>query len=381
MKHNSRQFGLKVFIMLLVLLSIACSASKSKSYYVDSLNGSDSNSGIQTIPFKTIRKAVNAIRNGDSVTVLTGEYPEFVVLKKSNISFTAIGSVSMMGFDIPGNNNRVSGFIISNPSSEFGIRTEGNDNLVENNDISNTKQDGIWFFGSGNKFIGNRIHDIVDRSKISTDPHVDCFQTWGPAENIIIEKNFCNHTSTYGSNQIIMLENILPPVRNIIVKNNVFIMHDPGYSPMNFYRKEGQDVISGIYVLNNTIIHADGPGQYGIWFRHVSDSYALNNIFIDYGYEERSYIFVDGGTNIQISNNGVYKSDKASPIGGMFPNDLWIENPGFVNSSIFDFHLLSTSALIDKGFDAISLVTDDFDSKSRPQGPRFDIGAFEYIYK
>lgn len=351
-----------------------------KSYFV-SINGNNNNPGSFDLPWRTIQKAANSMSVGDNVTIQAGDYAELVNVYFAGNSYKSNGKVTMRGFYVWGNNNIIDGFTITNPSSDFGIRTEGNNNLIENNDISNTMQDGIWFFGNGNRFTKNYIHDIVDRSKRTDDPHVDCFQTWGPAQNIIFDKNFCDHTSTYGSNQIVLIENIVPPVQNLFFKNNLFIMHDPGYSPMTFYRKDDQTTISDIYVINNTIVHTNGVGTYGIWFRKITNAYAINNLFIDYGYEWESYIYIDQSIGIQINNNAVYKSDLTVPFGGMFPTDIYLFYLGLTDISNFDFHPLSTSPIIDSGFYASSWVNDDFDDVIRPQGTNFDIGAFEYKAK
>jgi hypothetical protein len=347
------------------------------SYYV-SPTGSDTNPGSQSAPWRTIHGAIDSVPGGSTVIVLAGNYPEFIIMSRSNIEVIADGKVTMNGFHLTGSNNRVSGFTITNPASDYGIRVNGNNNIIEKNEISNTKQDGIWFFGSGNKFSGNYIHDIVDRSKITDDPHVDCFQTWGPAENIVFEKNICDHTNTYGSNQIVQISNLNQPVRNITFKNNIFIMHDPGYSPMTFYHMDGQAAISNMYVINNTFVHVNGIGTAAIWFRNITGAYAINNIIVDYGDQNSSYLLVEGGSDIQISNNAVYKSDNIVPKGGMLSNDIWLSNPGFVDYQNGNFRLKSTSTLINKGLNASAWVADDFDGIPRPQGGVFDIGAFEY---
>lgn len=372
--------GNKILLCCLLSLSLfllAASPALAVSYYV-SPNGSDTNPGTQEQPWRTIRKAVDTVMDG-TVIVMAGSYPEFISVGKSNISFIAEGKVNMLGFSVTGNHNLIRGFTITNPSKNFGIMVTGNNNTFEKNDISNTKADGIRFFGSGNNFIGNYIHDIVDRSLITTDPHVDCFQTWGPAENIVFEKNFCNNTSTYGSNQIVMLENITPPVRNISFKNNVLIMRDGGYANMNFERKAGQSEISNIVIVNNTIVHLNGTSQEAIDLITITGAQVQNNIFIDFGGQYRPYVFFEGGTNINISNNAVYKSDNVAPAGGPFPNDIWMQDLGLADYKNYDFHLKPTSPLIDRGYYLGSLVVGDYDGTSRPQGAGYDIGAYEYV--
>lgn len=343
-----------------------------------SMNGSDDSPGTSAAPWRSIQKAADTMRGGSSVTVLEGNYPEFVTVELSNQRFTTRGKVTMMGFLVNGNENQISGFIVTNPNSNFGIRVTGNNNLIEKNDISNTSQDGIWFFGSGNIFSSNYIHDIVDRSRITKDPHVDCFQTWGPAENIVFEKNICDHNNTFGSNQITQISNVNQPVKDIIFRNNIFIMHDPGYSPMTFYHMDGNPEITNIVVVNNTFVHVNGIGTAGIWFRNISNSFAVNNLFIDYGDQSSSYILFEGSTNIQINNNVIYKTDKVVPKDGMLSNDIWLPDPGLVDEKNLNFRLSPVSAMIDKGFDASPWVTDDFDGTPRPKGEGFDIGAFEF---
>lgn len=53
-------------------------------------------------------------------------------------------------------------------------------------------------------------------------------------------------------------------------------------------------------------------------------------------------------------------------------------NPLVTAAASSDFHLLSTSPLIDAGTDVSAVVTRDFDGVLRPQSDAFDIGVFEY---
>jgi hypothetical protein len=57
------------------------------------------------------------------------------------------------------------------------------------------------------------------------DPHVDCFQTWGPVTNIIIERNFCKWTSVCESTdqEVSSLESIDGTSSQITYENNVFV--------------------------------------------------------------------------------------------------------------------------------------------------------------
>ena len=73
-----------------------------------------------------------------------------------------------------------------------------------------------------------------------------------------------------------------------------------------------------------------------------------------------------------ISNNLAFDT-----VGTPFPGDLWNIDPLFRNLSAGDYHLQSNSLAIDAGV-FLSEVSNDFDGVPRPQGPRYDIGAYEF---
>ena len=165
-------------------------AASGNQYYV-ATTGNDANSGTQASPWATIQKAANTMVSGDTVTVLAGNYPQEITIaaSKSHLTFLASGSVVTKAWTVLGDYNTVNGFEITDTISQYGVMagqyntSYGTGNLIENNNIHNTGQDGIWFFGTNNIFRGNYIHDIHPQNDGS---HVDCFQTWGPAAGDLI---------------------------------------------------------------------------------------------------------------------------------------------------------------------------------------------------
>jgi hypothetical protein len=323
-------------------------------YYVDSVLGSDANLGSPTKPWQTIGKAGSLISAGDTVMVLSGDYPERVDVGGSGLSFIAQGVVNMQGFEVTGNNNLIRGFTIQNPNNNSGLRVSGNFNIFEQNEISNTLQDGVWFFGHDNIFRHNYIHDIWLGAGTDTDPHVDCFQTWSwdwDTYNVLFEGNICNHNRASGSNQIAMISgDDSREVRDITFRNNIFIMHDAGYSPLAVY---GDRYVSNIKVYNNTFYNTTGQGSPAVYMEDVIGSQVINNVSIGY-----SQIAELTGTGNLISNN------------------TWDGEYGMVDYLHLDFHLLPNSPLIDAGVNTDAIT--DFDGIPRPQGNSFDIGAYEY---
>lgn len=356
-----------------------------KAYYV-ATDGSDANPGTFTQPWRTILKATNSLKPGDTALVLPGTYNEQVNISASGITLQAEGKVITKNVYISGDSNTFRGFTVTDPTSEWGIRTSGNHNLIEENEIYNTHQDGIWFFGSYNIFRGNYIHDILDSHSTSTT-HVDCFQTWGwdwDTTNDLFERNLCINNHLLGNNALVMIERkTTSEVRDITFRNNIFVIYLPVYASFNINREKGQSEISNIAIVNNTIVNMSQNGNCAIQFMNITNASAINNLFINYGNENmyHMYLCVDpGNPNIpNVHNNAVYNVNGISPYESPYSGDVWMKNPLVINLSGLDFHLQSDSPLIDAGYNLGNLVTDDFNGVTRPQGAGYDIGAYEFV--
>ena len=364
------------------------------TYYV-STTGSDTNPGTQTSPWKTIQKAANSMPSGSTATVLAGNYLQEITVSGLNLTFVAQGAVVTKAWDISGNSNTINGFTITDSSSNWGIRTTGNNNLIEGNEIYHTMQDGIWFFGSYNIFRGNYIHDILDPS--ASDTHVDCFQTWSwdwDVTNVLFEKNVCiNNRIGDGHNSLVQAgrdttrlkpDGTTAAIGYITFRNNVLVVYAPIWSGVNF-----ESNISNIAIENNTIVSMDATGNNNVvtYINSAQDSISIiNNLLIGWGGTNtyQQYIWNDGGTNVSIHNNDIYNYNGIPPNGVVHPGDLWMVDPKIGNlpdsSGLnWNFHLQSNSPLIDAGYNLGSLITSDFDGITRPQGVGYDIGAYEYL--
>lgn len=67
------------------------------TYYVQASGGSDSNSGTETNPFKTIQHAVNLVAAGDTVIVRAGTYVETVTIRNSGTATAPISIIAYPG--------------------------------------------------------------------------------------------------------------------------------------------------------------------------------------------------------------------------------------------------------------------------------------------
>ncbi len=265
-----------------------------------------------------------------------------------------------------------------------GVGITGRNHVVEGNDISHILQhppkwldapdwvdaDGIWFFGSGHTIRKNRIYDIALSDPGNINPHNDCFQTYGPAYNIIFEQNFCSIPDQYM--QGFMIEQIDPPVGNIMIRNNVI----KAYTPLNLWDCPKASI------LNNTFkpeLSYQGDSNFGIMLQRSPDSIVKNNLFYDVGYHAYPYLYIDEPSKpgTDIGYNCHYMSDGKPPAGTPRDHDLWQMDPKLVDVSANDFRLQPDSPLIDRGALLVE-VTNDFDGVERPAGSSHDIGAFEY---
>jgi hypothetical protein len=258
---------------------------------------------------------------------------------------------------------------------------EGRNNLVQGNDVSYTRQypaggpvragadaDAFRFFGSGHVFRANHIHDIPYGTTENPNPHTDCFQTWGPASNIIIERNFCTWPQAGAAinNEVAMIGSDAGAVTGIIFRNNIFVQMRQGLNVMNS---------SDVAVLNNDFI---GILQEGAILSQAPSTQIANNIFYNVGSGEDSYVCADAASQptLQVAANDQFvQGGTPGTYCGNAPH-LTLD-PLFNNTAAMDFHLQSNSPLIDHGL-TLSQVTNDYFGTARPQGAGYDIGAVEY---
>ena len=137
----------------------------------------------------------------NTTTTEPGGYGVYVVGSNNVVSSNYVHDLYFEGIVVSGEGNPNSSTTAYNivsgnrvvRASMAGIHVEGLYNTVYYNDISWTRQyptggprrsgadaDGIRFFGFGHHLTSNNIHDIRYGTTENVDPHVDCFQTWGP---------------------------------------------------------------------------------------------------------------------------------------------------------------------------------------------------------
>jgi hypothetical protein len=256
---------------------------------------------------------------------------------------------------------------------------EGRNNLVQGNDVSYTRQypaggpvragadaDAFRFFGSGHIFRANRIHDIPWGTAENPNPHTDCFQTWGPAANIVIERNFCQwpQTAPTFDNEVAMITGASGTTAGIIFRNNEFVQMRQGINVNG---------AAGVAVLNNDFT---GILQEGVILVQAPGARITNNVFYNVGSGEDSYVCADAvsGTSLQVATNDHFiPGGTSGTYCGNAPH-LTLD-PLFYNAAALDFHLHSNSPLIGLGT-TLAQLTNDYYGTARAAGN--DVGAVKY---
>jgi len=205
---------------------------------------------------------------------------------------------------------------------------------------------------------------------------------YGTGSRTLIEKNVIHDVNA----GIIIYTAASPQPRqdDVITRNNVLYNVGradlPGNEWMTLMNK-GAAIVSASpgsnqQIYNNIIYNS---AEVGIEVNSGSDTSKVYNNTI-YNMVDNSFaiaLFSRTGTGHEVKNNIAYQT------GGIFiatgrgtQSNNQTTNPSFVDAAKGDFRLKDGSAAIDAGANVLQ-VTTDFLGVRRPQGARYDIGAFE----
>jgi len=314
------------------------------------------------------------------------------------------------GIDGDGNNSYVK--ILNNTLYKvegIGITVLGNQWLVEGNEVSygrdNRLSDGVVilndsdamrFFGNGHVIRNNYLHDYLWADQKGR-PHLDAIMTFANAEpsgtysyDTIVENNVIKNFD----DQIFINNDIVPGtnfIHHITFRNNVFMNAGfiGGYGTGGSYFFNLYD-LDYATVVNNVFAITDSQNYNGHPFRAQASVSAgkegahhlilKNNIF--YGFKGNDYLIIDTPSLVGSEiNNNIWNVNPTWPprIPGQDSNSLFGVDPKFADVLLEDFHLAINSPAIDYGANLPQYVVTDKDGISRPQGPAWDIGVYEFV--
>jgi hypothetical protein len=335
--------------------------------------GSDSNMGTKTSPFKTIFRASNMAMPGTTIHVAAGTYvggfktsvsgdaggrivyvsttkwgAKIVppATSRGNVAWDNRGSyVDIVGFDIDGSGayagmKWLNG--IYNGGSYSAIRNNHVHHIGEKATCASASMSGIgvdsYYHGVGSEVIGNAVHDIGPFGcKYAKGIYIN---TAGAVKNNIVY--------SIGGAAIQMWHD----ANKVIVANNT--VANSG---------------SGIVVGGGEYYHTKGPND---------NTVVLNNIVYDnkYGVTEQGAT----GKNNSYKNNLVFQNGSNWELrNGLTHQGTITAPPQFVRyakAGTPDFHLLSSSPAIGKALPDHADAA-DFEGKPRRKGTGYDIGAYQ----
>jgi len=246
-----------------------------------------------------------------------------------------------------------------------GIYIAGTGWLVEGNDVERLQfhseigdADYTRFFGSYHIIRSNFFHGTI-QSEIGP-AHVDGFQTFDDngdtAQHIRFDGNRMQDFYHEGAElEAIYHSNTF----DLVFCNNTFAGSNSAIGII------ASTNLQQVQIFNNDFINI----QCGPYFVPLTSGSISNNIF--YG----TSCFLIQSSQVTGGNNLLYYPGRS--LSPQFPGDIVNKDPLFVNVANYDFHLLTNSPAIDKGV-PLSIVTNDMDGVSRPQGSGWDIGASEF---
>ena len=382
-----------------------CAPTGSGVCYYVSPTGADSNPGTSAAPFLTVQHAANVVNPGDMVIVRDGTY--------NNPALSGVGSklIVMSRGGTAGNH------VVFVAEHKWGARIDGSNNTTATgwefsaNYIDVKDFDCAGFSdtcmenynggsSSGGQFIGivgNNIHDVGRYCTTTTTGRDGIFIS---NDNVIIEgnqihdigryapgENGCANPAHYQNNDHgIYIDGAFTSANNLTIKNNIFYRNERGWSIQVY-----PAAVTNLRILNNSFV-CGNPYRNG----HITVAAPITNSAIENNISWQpttgflQYDNTSGYSNLSVANNLTYQGTvgaESAPAGVVLSGNLDNTDPMLVSApgctvddpSVPNAYLQAGSPAIDAGL-TLADVPLDYVSTPRPQGIRFDIGAFEHIF-
>lgn len=277
---------------------------------------------------------------------------------------------------------------VGNVFGATAILIGGRFNSIRLNTVTNIyTADFTRLFGHTNLILNNRFLNNIFQA--GSGNHPDFTQTFGENNQAslghVIDGNIVSNIVSGQLCQLTMVNSFLDGQHGWwIFRNNVF-------ADIALQASVG---IPGTQWLNNDFLRCNQDGHvltmgYLTNRSDARDTVILNNVFLDcgrtnsdvtgwYGREATvTNLTADYNFVSKLGYNPVRQEDPPSAFRWYEPNGINGGDPRFVNEAILDLHLLADSPLLNRGA-TIASFAHDFELKTRPRGPAWDIGAFEF---
>jgi len=387
MKAKSN-YIVRLIISIWVLWLVIAAPGWGATYYVDVVNGSDGNLGASAgDAWKTLHYAVPLLEDGDTLKVAAGTYSVTngeeadapLTVTQNNITIQGTDGTVIDGesnscllwdsaFEINASNVTIKNLKITNFTCDaLGENIHivgGSNNRIESCDISNSGI-GIRFSysstGSNNVVENCAIHNHISRGiEIVRD-----------SPQILRNQIYENGTNIY------IYEDSGQTIRPVIANNLIYGMSSPPGTGIEIYAYSTGSTVAG-QIFHNTLVNSGQFLSRGVYVYEESPGEKVKIQFnIITGFETGILDGFPGAGALEFNYNNVINN--ATDYNGVATgnNDISMD-PLFVDTADLDFHLVSTSPLLNLILsDAGDTVADDLDGIARPNGIGREMGCFE----
>lgn len=156
-----------------------------------------------------------------------------------------------------------------------------------------------------------------------------------------------------------------------IFNNLAYSNKNSGLTIAGWGEPVGNHPISNILVINNTFFN-NGTEGWGVGIsieNYDADEITIRNNILSQNLYAQIFVEEVGG-GLVVDHNLFYGT------GEPYGSDYIDGDPRFIDQGNFDLHLQPTSPAIGSGL-SIRAPSEDFDGNLRPQGEKYDIGAYE----
>jgi hypothetical protein len=392
-------------------------APEATSYYVDSVAGSDSNSGTSSDrPWRTLSPVrSHAFAPGDTIHLKKGSsWSGGLVISKSGtegnpITFTTYGTGNRpvitnadgwANVEIKGSWIVLEGLLLRD-TPEAGVAISGSRNVVRDIEVTNAGS-GVTVRGTYNLVTQSYFHDLkMVKNTPGGDDDYGAVGVWLHAANnevsynrminlrapsydygydgggvelygSNVDNNYIHHNYIENSEGIIEIGGRSGSAANNIVAHNIFVNNHGRVLTVHLSGTYGSTV-SNFRFEHNTIVESNANSLGLFWFSATPSSSAINM---------RNNIFYKNGGSVSnrdgyAHSHNLYYLTGGATLGGIsLGANEQIADPRFVSISGRDFRLQADSPAIDRGTNLN--YTRDYHDATMPQGAAPDLGACEY---
>ncbi len=262
---------------------------------------------------------------------------------------------------------------VENPVCNLSINGLSHNILIANNISYNASDNNMQAYS--NKAETGPYNVIFRGNELYNSRKAHGLEIGWNVHNSVVEKNRCYGNKICGLIVVNSHDNV---IKNNIVYDNVEEMACYGESYNNLW-------------LNNTILFGDRTVK-GMWFRakHGAGNVFMNNIVVGNN-SNFPELIINGAEEVESDYNCFY-DEKGTKF--EYKNLIYTSLDSYQSMSNQDIHSIEKDPrLIDEKYDLKSNspcinagithlgVLDDFRGIERPQGVKYDIGAYEHVLK